>query len=275
MKVLVIDIGGTHIKIASTDHLVPVKIASGPSMTARQMVSDVLEATTGWEYDAISIGYPGPVEHDRPLAEPHNLSSGWVGFPYQTAFPKPIRFINDAAMQALGGYTGGKMLFLGIGTGLGSALIADDTIIPLELAHLPYKKGRTYEEYIGLAGLERRGRKEWQASVLDVIARFQAAFVADYIVLGGGNAKLMRTLPKFVRLGANSNAIAGGIALWDRPAKAPLPASASEKAAELVRRSEARLEAEANKDAPKPGKTKKAVKPARSGKRHTKKKKKS
>lgn len=225
MKVLVIDIGGTHIKIASTDHLVPIKIVSGPSMTAKQMVADVLGATRDWQYDAISIGYPGPVVHDRPLAEPHNLASGWVGFPYQTAFPKPIRFINDAAMQALGGYTGGKMLFLGIGTGLGSALIADNVVIPLELAHLPYKKGQTYEEYIGLAGLERRGRKEWRVSVLDVVARFRAAFVADYIVLGGGNAKLMRKLPDGVLLGANSNAIAGGIALWQQPAVSiPRPA---------------------------------------------------
>ncbi len=226
MKVLVIDIGGTHIKIASTDHLVPIKIVSGPSMTAKQMVADVLGATADWQYDAISIGYPGPVVHDRPLAEPHNLASGWVGFPYQAAFSKPIRFINDAAMQALGGYTGGKMLFLGIGTGLGSALIADNVVIPLELAHLPYKKGRTYEEFIGLAGLERRGRKEWRTSVLDVVARFRAAFVADYIVLGGGNAKLMRKLPEGVLLGANSNAIAGGIALWRRPASStPLAAS--------------------------------------------------
>ena len=172
MKVLVIDIGGTHIKVASTDHLVPTKVVSGPTMNAKQMVTDVLAVTKDWEYDAISIGYPGPVVHDRPLAEPHNLAAGWVGFPYQTAFPKPVRFLNDAAMQALGGYTGGKMLFLGIGTGLGSALIVDHVVIALELAHLPYKRGRTYEEYIGLAGLERRGKKEWRLSVLDVVERF-------------------------------------------------------------------------------------------------------
>ena len=218
MKVLVIDIGGTHIKIASTDHLVPIKVVSGPTMNAKKMVADVLAATKDWEYDAISIGYPGPVTHDSPLAEPHNLASGWVGFPYQTAFPKPIRFINDAAMQALGGYTGGKMLFLGIGTGLGSALIVDNLVVPLELAHLPYKKQRTYEEYIGLAGLQRLGKKEWRESVLDVVERMRAAFIADYIVLGGGNAKLMKKLPENVLLGANSNAIAGGIALWHPPA---------------------------------------------------------
>ncbi len=225
MKVLVIDIGGTHIKIASSDHLVPVKIVSGPTMNAKQMVSDVLQATKDWEYDAISIGYPGPVTHDRPLGEPHNLATGWVGYPYQGAFPKPIRFINDAAMQALGGYTGGKMLFLGIGTGLGSALIVDNVVVPLELAHLPYKKSRTYEEYIGLAGLERLGKKQWRESVLDIVARFRAAFVADYVVLGGGNAKLMRKLPDGVLLGANSNAISGGIALWQKPTLAvPRPA---------------------------------------------------
>jgi len=229
MKVLVIDIGGTHIKLASTDNPVPVKILSGPSMTAKQMVEDVLSTTTDWQYDAISIGYPGPVTHDRPLAEPHNLATGWVGFPYQAALPKPVRFLNDAAMQALGGYTGGKMLFLGIGTGLGSALIVDNVVVPLELAHLPYKNGRTYEEYIGLTGLERRGKKQWRASVLDIVARLRAAFVADYVVLGGGNAKLMRKLPDGVLLGANSNAIAGGLALWQKTAaSSPRPTLAPE-----------------------------------------------
>ena len=229
MKVLVIDIGGTHIKLASTDNPVPVKILSGPSMTAKQMVADVLSTTADWQYEAISIGYPGPVTHDRPLAEPHNLASGWVGFPYQAALPKPVRFLNDAAMQALGGYTGGKMLFLGIGTGLGSALIVDNVVVPLELAHLPYKNGRTYEEYIGLTGLERRGKKQWRASVLDIVARLRAAFVADYVVLGGGNAKLMRKLPDGVLLGANSNAIAGGFALWQKTAaSSPRPTLAPE-----------------------------------------------
>lgn len=214
MKVLVIDIGGTHIKLASTDHMVPLKIVSGPEMTAEMMAKQVMEACDGWEYDAITIGFPGPVEHDRPLAEPHNLGSGWTEFPYHSTFRRPLRFINDAAMQALGGYKGGKMLFLGIGTGLGTALISDGTVVPLELAHLPYRNNRTYEEYVGLAGLERRGKKRWRASVLDVIARLRGAFVVDYVVLGGGNAKLIKTLPKDVILGANSNAIAGGIALW-------------------------------------------------------------
>jgi polyphosphate glucokinase len=218
MKVLVIDIGGTNIKVASTDMRVPVKIPSGPAMTAEQMTKDVLAATAGWAYDCVSIGYPGPVVHHRPIAEPHNLGGGWIDFPYEKAFGKPLRFINDAAMQALGGYKGGRMLFLGTGTGLGSAMIFDGIVIPLELAHLPYKKGLSYEQYIGLVGLERRGVKRWRKSVLDIITRLQAAMVCDTVLLGGGNAKLMKSLPNHVILGANTNAIDGGIKLWqDEP----------------------------------------------------------
>ncbi|MEO6983432.1 MAG: ROK family protein [Edaphobacter sp.] len=226
MKVLVIDIGGTHVKVASTDNLVPIKIPSGPTLTAQQMAQQVLAATKDWTYDCISIGYPGPVEHGRPLQEPCNLGPGWMDFHYQQAFNKPLRFINDAAMQALGGYQGGRMLFLGTGTGLGSAMIFDGTVIPLELAHLPYKKGRTYEEYIGLAGLEARGKKRWRKSVLDIIALLQAALVCDYVLLGGGNAKLMKKLPCYVLLGANSNAVAGGLKLWESN---PAPASSRAK----------------------------------------------
>ena len=214
MKILVIDIGGTNVKVASSDMRVPIKIPSGPTMTAEQMTKDVLAATEGWVYDCISIGYPGPVAHDHPLAEPHNLAAGWIDFPYRKAFGKPIRFINDAAMQALGGYKGGRMLFLGTGTGLGSAMIFDGVVIPLELAHLPYKNGRTYEEYIGLAGLQRQGKKRWRKAVLDIISRLQAALVCDSVLLGGGNAKLMKELPSHVILGANSNAIDGGLKLW-------------------------------------------------------------
>lgn len=214
MKILVIDVGGTNIKVASSDNPVPIKIPSGPSMTAENMTQLVLEATRNWKYDRISIGFPGPVVHHRPIAEPHNLGSGWVDFDYERAFPKPLRFINDAAMQALGGYKSGRMLFLGVGTGLGSALVLDGYTVPLELAHLPYKKGRTYEEYIGLAGLQRRGKKKWRKSVLDIIDRLQAAMVCDNVLLGGGNAKMMKGLPAHVVLGANSNAIAGGIRLW-------------------------------------------------------------
>lgn len=218
MKVLVIDIGGTHIKVASTDNLVPIKIVSGPEMTAKQMAQQVLSATQSWDYDCITIGYPGPVTHDCPLTEPHNLAAGWIDFPYQKTFGKPLRFINDAAMQALGGYRGGRMLFLGTGTGLGSALIFDGIVVPLELAHLPYKNGHTYEEYIGLAGLERRGKKRWRKSVLDILGLLRLAFVVDYVLLGGGNAKLMEHLPEGVMLGANANAVQGGIKLWDQPA---------------------------------------------------------
>lgn len=215
MKVMVIDVGGTNVKVASSDMRVPIKIPSGPAMTAETMAQEVLAATKGWSYDCISIGYPGPVVHDHPLAEPHNLAAGWIDFSYQKAFGKPLRFINDAAMQALGGYKGGRMLFLGIGTGLGSAMVFDGVVIPLELAHLPYKKGRTYEDYVGLAGLELRGVKRWRRSVLDVIERLQAALICDSVLLGGGNAKLMKNLPSHVILGANSNAIDGGIKLWE------------------------------------------------------------
>ncbi|HMH14505.1 MAG TPA: ROK family protein [Edaphobacter sp.] len=217
MKVLVIDIGGTNVKVASTDRRDSIKIASGPTMTAAIMAQQVLAATQNWNYDGISIGYPGPVVHDHPLAEPHNLAAGWIDFPYQKVFGKPIRFINDAAMQALGGYRGGRMLFLGTGTGLGSAMIFDGVVIPLELAHLPYKKGRTYEEYIGAAGLHLRGKKRWRKSVLDIIRRFQIALICDYVLLGGGNAKLMKNLPPHVILGANSNAVEGGLRLWQNP----------------------------------------------------------
>jgi polyphosphate glucokinase len=230
MKILVIDIGGTNVKVASSDMRVPIKIPSGPTMTAAQMTRDVVAATEDWTYDCISIGYPGPVAHDRPLAEPHNLAAGWIDFPYRKAFGKPIRFINDAAMQALGGYKGGRMLFLGTGTGLGSAMIFDGTVIPLELAHLPYKKGRTYEEYIGLAGLERRGKKRWRKSVLDVISRLQAALICDSVLLGGGNAKLMKDLPTHVILGANSNAIDGGLKLWQDTTIPTSPTHSTKKA---------------------------------------------
>lgn len=222
-NVLVIDIGGTHVKVASTLQRVPLKIPSGPTMTAEKMAEQVNLGTKGWEYDCISIGYPGPVVYDHPLAEPHNLAAGWIDFPYQRAFTKPIRFVNDAAMQALGGYRGGRMLFLGIGTGLGSAMVFDGTVVPLELAHLPYRKGRTYEEYLGKAGLLRRGKKSWRKSVLDVIDRLKNALVCEYVLLGGGNAKLMKGLPTHVVLGANSNAIEGGIRLWQEKDELKIP----------------------------------------------------
>jgi polyphosphate glucokinase len=217
MKVLIIDVGGTNIKVASTDQRVPLKIPSGPTLNAEKMVELVLAATGTWVYDCVSIGYPGPVTHDRPLAEPVNLAAGWVDFPYQKALGKPIRFINDAAMQALGGYKGGRMLFLGVGTGLGSAMIFDGVVVPLELAHLPYRNGFSYEDYAGAAGMERRGKKRWRRSVLDIIAKLKEAMVCDYVLLGGGNAKLMKDLPKGVIVGENSNAIEGGLKLWETP----------------------------------------------------------
>lgn len=214
MKVLVIDVGGTNVKVASTDNLVPLKIPSGTNLTAEAMCEQVKQATKNWKYDRISIGFPGPVVNHRPIAEPHNLGGGWVDFDYEKAFGKPLRFINDAAMQALGGYREGRMLFLGTGTGLGSALVLDGYVVPLELAHLPYKKGLTYEDYIGVAGLERRGKKKWRKSVLEIIELLRAAMVCDNVLLGGGNAKLMKDLPAHVVLGANSNAILGGFRLW-------------------------------------------------------------
>ncbi len=215
MKVLVIDVGGTNVKVASTDTPVPIKIASGPTMTAESMCEQVLAATKAWKYDRISIGYPGPVEKHRPISEPHNLGPGWVDFNYEKALGKPLRFVNDAAMQALGGYKNGRMLFLGVGTGLGSAMVLDGVLVPLELAHLPYKHGKTYEEYLGVAGLHRRGKKKWRASVLDVVERLKAAMVCDCVLLGGGNAKFMKDLPAHVVVGSNANAVLGGFRLWD------------------------------------------------------------
>jgi polyphosphate glucokinase len=217
MKVLVIDIGGTNVKVASTDAPVPIKIPSGPTMTAQMMCRKVLSATQGWRYDHISVGYPGPVINHRPIAEPHNLGPGWVDFDYEKAFGKPLRFINDASMQALGGYKHGRMLFLGLGTGMGSAMVIEGSVVPLELAHLPYKKGLTYEDYLGVAGLHRRGKKKWRASVLEVVQLLEAAMICDNVLLGGGNAKFMKDLPSHVLVGSNENAIHGGFRLWDEP----------------------------------------------------------
>ena len=214
MKVLVIDVGGTHVKLQSTGHRVVVKIPSGPHMTPKQMVRMVQNAVDGWEYDVVSIGYPGPVVRGQPQREPKNLGRGWVRFNFHNAFDRPVKIINDAAMQALGSYRGGRMLFLGLGTGLGSALIVDGVLAPLELAHLPYRKGRTYEEYVGRAGLERLGKKKWRSYVNDVTKRLSAALEADYVVLGGGNAKLLRDLPDGARLGTNRHAFIGGYRLW-------------------------------------------------------------
>ncbi len=216
MKILVIDVGGTHVKVHRPGHKQPVKISSGTKMTAKKMVADVKKVSAGWKYSAVSIGYPGAVVHGRPVSEPYNLGRGWVGFDFRRAFGHHVKVVNDAAMQALGSYEGGRMLFLGLGTGLGSALIVDGVLEPMELAHLPYRKGRTFEDYIGLAGLKRSGKKKWRHRVADVVRRLKAALQADYVVLGGGNARLLKTLPAKARLGDNSNAFLGGSRLWKK-----------------------------------------------------------
>ncbi|HEY1760468.1 MAG TPA: hypothetical protein VGG72_34155 [Bryobacteraceae bacterium] len=218
-NVLVIDVGGTHVKVSDELHKEPVKIDSGPDMTAQQMVKDVRKATADWKFSVISMGYPGPVLHGKPLGEPHNLGGGWVGFDYEKAFGRPVKIVNDAAMQAIGSYEGGRMLFLGLGTGLGSAMIVDGVLEPMELAHLPYRRGRTYEDYIGLAGLERLGKKKWRQHVFDVTEKLKNALEADYVVLGGGNARLLKHLPKGARLGDNENAVKGGFRMWQQLGK--------------------------------------------------------
>jgi polyphosphate glucokinase len=214
MKILVIDVGGTHVKMLASGRKSPIKMRSGPTLTPRRMVSAVKRLTEAWAYDAVAIGYPGAVVHGRPVHEPHNLGPGWVGFDFKRAFGKPVRVINDAAMQALGSYRGGRMLFLGLGTGLGSALVVDGVVEPTELAHLPYKKGRTYEDYVGLRGLERLGKKRWRRAVEDVTTRLRYALQVEDVVLGGGNAKLLKKLPPDTRLGSNANAFTGGFRLW-------------------------------------------------------------
>jgi len=215
VNVLAIDIGGTNVKILATGQDEPRKFPSGPKLTPKEMVAGVRKLARGWKYDAVSIGYPGLVILGRPVSEPRNLGKGWVGFDYRAAFGKPVKLINDAAMQALGSYKGtGKMLFLGLGTGLGSTLIADGIVEPMELAHLPYRKG-TYEDYVGLRGLEKRGKKKWRRHVEDVVARLSAALEPDDVVLGGGNARKLKDLPPGSRLGDNANAFLGGFRLWE------------------------------------------------------------
>ena len=215
MKVLVVDVGGTHVKILATGQETPLKFISGPAMTPENMVSGVKELAANWDYDVVSIGYPGPVLHGRVLREPHNLAPGWVKFDFEKAFGCPVKVINDAAMQALGGYKGGRMLFLGLGTGLGSAMIVDGILEPMELGHLPYRKG-TYEDYVGIRGLERHGKKKWRKLVEDVVERLAAALEPDDIVLGGGNVANLETLPKGCREGSNSHAFEGGFRVWTK-----------------------------------------------------------
>ena len=216
MKILVVDVGGSHVKILATGRKQKREIVSGPRMTARQMVSRVKKLAQGWAYDVVSVGFPGPVLHDCPVAEPHNLGSGWLGFDFALAFGLPVRVVNDAAMQALGSYRGGKMLFLGLGTGLGSAMIVNGIVEPMELGHLLYKKG-TYEDYVGNQGLDRFGKKRWRKLVEDVVERLVAALEPQDVVIGGGNVIHMNKLPRGCRASNNAHAFIGGFRMWDDP----------------------------------------------------------
>lgn len=214
-KVLVIDIGGSHVKALATGRRVIAKVPSGPTLTPRQMVSRIREATQGWRYDVVSIGYPGPIVRGKIAREPVNLGAGWMRFNFARAFGRPVRLINDAAMQALGSYGGRRMLFLGLGTGLGTTVVRDGVVVPLELAHLPYRNGKSYEEYIGDAGRRRLGRKKWEEHVAVVVDLLMNALVMDYTVLGGGNVRLLEALPPHTRRGSNANAFRGGFRLWE------------------------------------------------------------
>jgi polyphosphate glucokinase len=235
MQILAVDVGGQHVKVLASGQSESRRMISGPTLTAEQMVAGVQAMTGDWTYEVVSLGYPGQVVHNMPAHEPVNLGPGWIGFDYAAAFGRPVRIINDAAMQALGSYEGGRMLFLGLGTGLGSAMIVDGHLEPMELGHLPYKKGRTYEDYVGRRGLKQYGKKRWRQEVQRIIDVFRTALQPDYIVLGGGNAKFMADLPPDVRLGKNENAFVGGFRLWEAE---PLPHvtgdAAQDRAAQAV-----------------------------------------
>jgi polyphosphate glucokinase len=215
MNVLVIDVGGTHVKVLATGHKTHRDFESGPTLTPEQMVAGVKKLVADWKYEAISIGYPGPVLRNRPVSEPWNLGKGWAGFNFEAAFKCPVKVVNDAVMQALGSYKGGKMLFLGLGTGLGSAMVVDGVIEPMELGHLPYKKA-TFEDYVGIRGLKKVGKKKWRRLVADVVKRLVAALEPDDVVLGGGNVNKLNKLPSRSRAGDNKNAFLGGFRLWQK-----------------------------------------------------------
>jgi len=230
MNVLVVDVGGTHVKVLASGQKESRKFDSGPALVPGSMVLGVQKIASDWRYDVVSIGYPGPVLHNRPVADPHNLGRGWLGFNFEAAFGHPVKLINDAAMQALGSYKGGKMLFLGLGTGLGSTMIVDGIVEPMELGHLPYKR-HTYEYYVGQRGLERFGKHKWQGHVADVVAHLIAALEPEDVVLGGGNVKQLETLPPGCRAGDNANAFIGGFRLWENAgtARPSSPASTPSK----------------------------------------------
>jgi polyphosphate glucokinase len=219
MDVLVIDVGGTGVKILASGQTEHRKFASGRSFTPDELIAGVMTAAEGWHYDVISIGVPGPVRNHRVVKQPPNLGAGWVDFDFAAAFHCPVKVLNDAAMQALGSYDGGRMLFLGLGTGLGSAMVIEGVVQPMELGHLPFRK-RTFEEYVGIAGFEEFGKKAWRADVAEVVAILTAALQPDYVVLGGGNIKRLKDLPPGTRAGDNANAFRGGFRLWD-PATPP------------------------------------------------------
>jgi polyphosphate glucokinase len=217
MNILVIDIGGNNVKIMATGQSEKRKFASGPDLTPQRMAACVKELAADWNYEAVSIGFPGPVRNNRPEREPVNLGKGdWIDFDYEKTFGCPVKMINDAAIQALGSYEGGKMLFLGLGTGLGTTLIDDHHIVAMELGHLPYKKGQTFEDYLGIQGLNKTGKKKWKINVFTVVEKLKAALLPDYIILGGGNSKKLTELPPDTRLGDNLNAFKGGFRLWDK-----------------------------------------------------------
>ena len=212
--VLAIDIGGSHVKIMSSAGGEERKAKSGPDMDAAAMADAVEKLAAGLQYDVIAMGYPGPVVHNRILAEPHNLAPGWIGFDFAKRLGKPARIVNDALMQAIGSYEGGRMLFLGLGTGLGAAMIVDNVARPMELAHLPYRSGRTFEDYLGEAGLLKRGHAKWEQHVFAAVEQLTAALEPDYVMIGGGNVEALKKLPPKTRRGDNANAFKGGFALW-------------------------------------------------------------
>src|SRR5215510_4447537 len=226
MKVLVVVVGGTHVKILASGGTEPRKFDSGPKLSPKEMVARVKKLAAGWSYDAVSIGLPCPVLRNRAVAEPTNLGKGWVGFNFRSAFCCPAKVVNDAVMQALGSYRHGKMLFIGLGTGLGSTMIVDGIVEPMELGHLPHKKG-TYEDYVGRAGLERHGKKKWRRHVADVVSRLIAALEPDETVIGGGNVKKLHALPPHSRAGDNANAFRGGFRLWGEERALPHTATRS------------------------------------------------